>query len=97
MSKQKFEHFKLSVKILKCLLRIIQRFHIRHQSLSIYYTRSSQDGLALLMLSGKSFRARQRKKKKHAQRCIQKIPKWSKIKDTHVLLRHGIPMSNNSS
>lgn len=63
MSKQKFEHFKLSVKILKCLLRIIQRFHIRHQSLSIYYTRSSQDGLALLMLSGKSFRARQRKKK----------------------------------
>lgn len=60
MSKQKFEHFKLSVKILKCLLRII---HIRHQSLSIYYTRSSQDGLALLMLSGKSFRARQRKKK----------------------------------
>lgn len=75
MSKQKFEHFKLSVNILKCLLRIIQRFHIRHQSFSIYYTRSSQDGSVLLMLSGKSFRARQRKKKKNKKTCTEMYPK----------------------
>jgi len=88
--KQKFEHFKLDAKILKCLLRIIQRFQITHQALSIYSTRSLQDGLMPLMLGGKPFRASQRKNE-YAQMC-PKAANWSRIRDTCALLRHRILM-----